>query len=86
VEPGPARAGDGIRRRGEKLIADRRQGWDIVAAEPGEPRAQLTDLMEAIRRLLARGVKPALRGSAAARSRSARKTAAARKKKTRRHP
>jgi DNA end-binding protein Ku len=51
----PERYEDEVRKRIEKLIAKKVEGEDIVAAPEERPRAQVVDLMEALKASLAQG-------------------------------
>ena len=58
----PGKYGDAVRRRMKKLIQAKVQGKDITAAPPEKPRAEVIDLMEALRASLGRkGQAPARR-------------------------
>jgi DNA end-binding protein Ku len=51
----PGRYEDEVRKRIEKLIAKKVEGEDIVSAPEERPRAQVVDLMEALKASLAQG-------------------------------
>jgi DNA end-binding protein Ku len=53
----PEKYEDEVRKRIEKLIAKKLEGEDIVAAPEERPRAQVVDLMEALKASLAQGGK-----------------------------
>ena len=54
---------DEVRKRIEKLIAKKIEGEDIVAAPTEQPRAQVVDLMEALKASLAQGGRGGKRAS-----------------------
>jgi DNA end-binding protein Ku len=56
-----------VRKRIEALIAEKLEGKDITARRPEEkPPAEVVDLMEALKRSLARGGRPSARSSSRA--------------------
>jgi DNA end-binding protein Ku len=62
----PERYEDEVRKRIEKLIAGKVEGEEIVAAPAERPRAQVIDLMEALKASLAQGKggsRPRARGA-----------------------
>jgi DNA end-binding protein Ku len=70
----PEKYEDEVRKRIEKLIARKIEGEDIVAAPDERPRAQVVDLMEALKASLAQGGR---RGASAPRERVQRTAARA---------
>jgi DNA end-binding protein Ku len=70
----PEQYEDEVRKRIEKLIAKKIEGEDIVAAPEERPRAQVVDLMEALKASLAAG-KGGARGAAARVQRTAARAA-----------
>ncbi len=79
----PERYEDVVRKRIEKLIASKLKGRDITAAAPAErPKAEVIDLMEALKASLGRkkGARPATARAAASRRPAARAAAGGRKK------
>jgi DNA end-binding protein Ku len=57
----PEKYEDEVRKRIEKLIAKKIEGEDIVAAPEEKPRAQVVDLMEALKASLAQGGRASAR-------------------------
>jgi DNA end-binding protein Ku len=55
----PGKYGDEVRRRIQKLIQAKVEGKDITALEPQKRKAEVVDLMEALKASLARKAKPA---------------------------
>jgi DNA end-binding protein Ku len=77
----PERYEDVVRKRIEKLIASKLKGKDITAAAPAErPKAEVIDLMEALKASLGRKQKGARASVAASRRPAARAVAGGRKK------
>ena len=79
----PERYEDVVRKRIEKLIASKVKGKDITAAAPAErPKAEVIDLMEALKASLGRkkGARPAPARAAASRRPAARAVAGGRTK------
>jgi DNA end-binding protein Ku len=71
----PEKYEDEVRKRIEKLIARKIEGEDIVAAPDERPKAQVVDLMEALKASLAAG-KGGTRGAAARQPHRVQRTAA----------
>jgi DNA end-binding protein Ku len=72
----PERYEDEVRKRIEKLIAKKVEGEDIVSAPEERPRAQVVDLMEALKASLAQGGRGKAGRSEPARGQRVQRTAA----------
>jgi DNA end-binding protein Ku len=72
----PERYEDEVRKRIEKLIAKKVEGEDIVSAPEERPRAQVVDLMEALKASLAQGGRGRAGRSEPARGQRVQRTAA----------